>query len=90
VTLVACVAVVLALVAASRPREPREPRSKPGAATRFGGVATALAQRARRGSMPLGHWALRGWLRTPLRLGATAPGSVLVVGPTQSGNGASC
>jgi type IV secretory pathway TraG/TraD family ATPase VirD4 len=35
--------------------------------------------------MPLGRWAVRGWLATPLRLGARAPGSVLVVGPTQSG-----
>jgi hypothetical protein len=82
VTLLACAVAIGALIAASRGVEPRETRD---AAPRFGGSSTAWAQRARRGSMPLGHWALRSWLRTPLRLGARSPGSVLVVGPTQSG-----
>jgi type IV secretory pathway TraG/TraD family ATPase VirD4 len=73
---------LVALVAASRTDVSHPQRA---AVPRFGGATTAWSLRARRSSMPLGHWALRGWLRTPLRLGARAPGSVLVVGPTQSG-----
>ncbi len=81
-TLLGCVLALAALVVASRADSSRAQR---GAVTRFGGASTAWSQRARRSSMPLGRWAVRGWLRTPLRLGAQAPGSVLVVGPTQSG-----
>lgn len=52
---------------------------------RFGGCTAAFALRARPGTLPLGRWAVRGFLATPLRLGARVPGAILVVGPTQSG-----
>lgn len=81
--MLACVVAIAAVLVASR--APGQRPDRPTAAPCFGSVATAWSQRARRTSMPLGHWALRCWLRTPLRLGARAPGSVLVVGPTQSG-----
>jgi type IV secretory pathway TraG/TraD family ATPase VirD4 len=81
-TTFACVvAIGLLVVAARTPAAAADRRAAPS----FGGVRTAWSQRARRTSMPLGRWAVRGWLGTPLRLGARAPGSVLVVGPTQSG-----
>jgi type IV secretory pathway TraG/TraD family ATPase VirD4 len=51
----------------------------------FGGLGVAWSLRARHGSLELGRWVTGGWWRTPLRLGVDAPGSVLVVGPTQSG-----
>jgi type IV secretory pathway TraG/TraD family ATPase VirD4 len=51
----------------------------------FGGAGVAWSLRARRGSLELGRWATGGWRRTPVRLGVPTPGSVLVVGPTQSG-----
>ena len=41
--------------------------------------------RAGDGRLELGRWATAGWRATPLRLGVATPGSVLVVGPTQSG-----
>jgi len=79
-----CLVAVGAFLAAARPAESRSKRAG-STPTRFGGVTAAWSLRRRRRSMPLGRWALRGWLATPLRLGAPAPGSVLVVGPTQSG-----
>jgi hypothetical protein len=54
-------------------------------AVRFGGVATAWTLRTRDDSVPVGRWATRGWHATPVRLGTRVPGSLLVVGPTQSG-----
>jgi len=57
----------------------------PRPATRFGGLCAAWRLRASDSPLVIGCWATRGWVRTPLRLGVRAPGSVLVVGPTQSG-----
>lgn len=82
-------AAVLAAALLSHPHEGGRRASSRGATTsrapRFGGVRTAWALRARRGALPLGRWALGGFVATPLRLAARTPGAILVVGPTQSG-----
>jgi type IV secretion system protein VirD4 len=77
--------VVATLCWRERPTRSHATRERRGSRTRFGGPAVAWRRRARGHDVVLGRWATRHWVATPLRLGARTPGSVLVVGPTQSG-----
>jgi len=82
--LVLVVLVVATWLMSERTARDRAPHQHPSR-TSFGGPAVAWRRRARGADLALGCWATSRWARTPLRLGARAPGSVLVVGPTQSG-----
>ncbi|HEV3213909.1 MAG TPA: type IV secretory system conjugative DNA transfer family protein [Acidimicrobiales bacterium] len=83
----ACLAVLLVVVLLTGERTRTHPASRRrGPTARFGGPSTAVRLRARgEEHLALGRWATTHWAPTPLRLGARTPGSVLVVGPTQSG-----
>jgi hypothetical protein len=83
---VVALAGVAVLVATAGRAPGREPGHEPGrGAVRFGGIGTAWTLRARSDSVLVGRWATRGWHATPVRLGTKVPGSLLIVGPTQSG-----
>lgn len=77
---------VTLLVLVSRDRAPQDRARRPRPTSpQLGGLGVAWRLRARRTPLVLGSFATPRWHRTPLRLGASAPGSVLLVGPTQSG-----
>lgn len=82
----AVLAVLAAVVLVAVASAPSGSASRPSArGVRFGGVLTAWAIRSRSRRRSIGRWATPGWHTTPLRIGMRSPGSVLVVGPTQSG-----
>jgi type IV secretory pathway TraG/TraD family ATPase VirD4 len=82
----ACLAALVALALIDRDRsEHRRATRRRAEVTRFGGVAVAWRLRPRGTPLVLGRFATPRWRPTPVLIAARAPGSVLVVGPTQSG-----
>jgi type IV secretory pathway TraG/TraD family ATPase VirD4 len=78
--------LTLAMVGHERTeRTERRATSRRAATTRFGGVSVARRLRPQGTPLVLGRFATGRWRPTPLLVAARAPGSVLVVGPTQSG-----
>ena len=82
----ACLVVLAALSLVDRDRSDHPPAGRRRAdATSLGGVAVAWRLRPRGTTLVLGRYATPRWRPTPLPVAARVPGSVLVVGPTQSG-----
>jgi type IV secretion system protein VirD4 len=81
----ACLGVLVALATVRIERSERRASSTRTPTTRFGGVGVARRLRPCGVALVLGQFATRRWQPTPLVVAARAPGSVLVVGPTQSG-----
>jgi type IV secretion system protein VirD4 len=76
-------ALALVIVGHRAPRDRAAPSTR--TPTHFGGLGVAWRLRVGTSPLVLGTYATRRWHRTPLRVGARTPGSVLLVGPTQSG-----